>query len=154
MIPEEAATEEEQEPRPVWPRLVAVLVLAGLLFAAVMVWSDSDPFLDMEEDLAAAFDERWERSSDPSWCADGCSATDHEWHTDESLAEVRTAVTDIATAIGLSTDYEAVGEEAAVMTLGDEILLEVGITTPGWSRASPEAAGTAVWFTSVSFFDQ
>lgn len=154
MIPEEDAAIEEPDDRPVWPRMVATVVVAAVLGLAFIVWLDSDPVVELEDDLIAAFDEQWDRDSNPSWCAQGCSATDHEWHTDQTLAEAREAVEAIAAERGVPAEFESVSDEAGIMTLGDDVVIEVGITTSAWPSASPEATGTAVWFTSVTVFDE
>lgn len=148
---------DEPRPRPkhglAW--IAGVLVGAALVSGALYVWLTADSTLAFEQGVIEGFDGRWQRQSEPSWCEATCSESGHEWHTREQFSVVLDELGRQAELSEFEYEVERVADDAALVLLssGDESI-EVGVTSASWAGASADAEGTAVWFTSVSVFDQ
>lgn len=135
--------------------VVAVIVLAVAAFVAYSLIgaTGSDETLEMESAIRAVLDESYERSSLPTWCNPVCSESDDEWHSSEDAETVATNLVAALTAAGFEAEFAQGGPDAFLVTVSDGNGLDLGVTGPEWARASTNAAGTAIWFTSVAIFD-
>lgn len=136
-------------------RLWGLLVVVAIAVGGVFWWASTDGTLALEEDLATALDSSLGGRSDVSWCTGGCSETGHEWHNSGDLADVADLVAGRADEIGAEATIE-VGDPGAILVHIERgsRAVSVALTDASWKDAAPDAAGVAVWFTSVAAFDQ
>ena len=140
-------------------RSIVILAVIGLFFLAVLTLIlfdafGSDETLAIESTVRQVLDERYERDSLPTWCTGGCSASDDEWHTSHDALVVTEELVGALTEAGLDAIYEVGPPGAYLVKIADGTGLDIGVTGAEWGRATAFAEGTAVWFTSVSIFDE
>ncbi len=131
--------------------VLAVAVMVGYILLEAI---GSDDTLALEETVREVLDDNYEKDSLPSWCVGGCSATDDEWHTPDNALLVAEALVGALTDMGLDAVYETGPPDAYIVKVAEGVGLDIAITGVGWSNASSDATGTAIWFTSVALFDQ
>lgn len=135
-------------------QVVAAVLAAAVLGGSLLLWLASDPAGDLENEIIEAFDREWDRVNDPTWCTRGCSTTGHEWHAEDDVDAVTSEIVRIAEAAGIEVANQSVNGTAELIRMGSgDAALEVGVTGPDWPSATAEATGTAIWFTSLSVFD-
>lgn len=133
--------------------VIAVAVLA--VFAYTVIRSlGSDEAVELESDVRAVLDGRYDRASFPTWCVGGCSASDDEWHALDDAEAVAREVVEALRDAGFVADFSAGAPDAYLVSIADGSGLDIGVTGPEWAQASAQATGTAIWFTSVTVFDQ
>ena len=130
--------------------VLAVIVIA---VAGVLWWASVDRALVLEEELTTALDATLDRADD-SWCRGGCSLSGHEWHSQGALTDVAGLVEERARSIGADASLEP-GDPGTILVKIERgnVAVAVAVTDGTWSNAVPGAAGTAVWFTSLTAFD-
>ncbi len=136
-------------------RLWGIALVVAIAAGGIFWWASTDSTLALEDDLAAALDSVLGDRADVSWCLGSCSATEHEWHNTGALADVADLVVQQATGIGAEATAEA-GDSGTMLVRVERggNIVSLGVTDASWVSAAPEADGVAVWFTSVSAFDQ
>ncbi len=109
----------------------------------------------IEDDLANALDIALGARPEESWCRGGCSLTGHEWHSQGVLEDVAELVAESARSIGAESSIES-GDPGTMLVSVKRGPAEVAVavTDATWPNAALDASGVAVWFTSVTAFDQ
>lgn len=136
---------------------LGVVLVAVVALGAYVIWITSrpDPVQALERQVIDALDDAYGRAESPSWCAEGCSATGHEWHVEGSADVAAEQVVALMSVAGLEATLDSGAPEAfLVRIVGVGSSIDLGVTGSEWIRASSDATGTAVWFTSVTVFDQ
>ena len=130
--------------------VLAVIVIAVV---GILWWASIDRALILEEELTVALDATFDRADD-SWCEEGCSPAGHEWHSQGGLTDVAGLVADRARSINAEATLEP-GDSGTILVNIErgKVAVTVAVTDGTWAQAAPGAAGTAVWFTSVTAFD-
>lgn len=143
-----------RRPRLVVIGLLLVAVAAVVLAVAVVAALTSDDTVKTEGEVRAVIDSQFERVPEPSWCDGGCSASDDEWHAPLDAEAVAARLVELLTDAGLTAEYTPGAPDAYLVKIEEGNGLDIGVTGPAWDRASDAATGTAIWFTSVSIFDE